>query len=224
MKKIFTILFSFSVIFTFAQISYTPAKSVILSGTIQDFTDYEPQIDMNDPANLQAQMTWEVIEVSYPSQWDQLAICNPVTCPIATVGAAGSFAFNNGNAYYKATFIHNNVPGYGYVKLKVGYNGNTDTLTLGVNLTSTGISNIPQAEYAVFPNPTTNSVHINFAEMNNAAAMQLTDMTGRSCHTAAIENSNAVYSLPTLQKGSYILNIINNNHQIIGRNIIVIAE
>lgn len=223
-KNILSAFFITATLGAAAQLQYTPGKSSIATGTIQDFPDYRPQIDFVDASNQGLSLTWEVIEAYAPSQWDALAICNPSSCPVASVGANGTFTVGTSNNYFRADFIHNSTAGIGRIKLKITYNGVVDTLTFGADLTSTGINDIAQVDFNLYPNPAKGNITLSFENTTEVSSIAIFDITGKNTLNAAITANKETFSIANLQSGSYLAVIYNTKNQVIGRKRIAIID
>ena len=67
--------------------------------------------------------------------------------------------------------------------------------------------------YSIWPNPATETVHIQMDTDNNGCSYQLFDMTGKLLQGGRLTDNNSEIDVRNLVAGTYLLKVENSNHQ-----------
>ena len=104
-----------------------------------------------------------------------------------------------------ATSTH--VPGDWY---SIGADGLLIRLNFGVIPTPSGINNIKQSQFNLYPNPT-DGVFVIELEENSKYDVTVIDILGKTVYTSSINNMNTTIDLSGLDKGVYTVELKDEN-------------
>ena len=76
----------------------------------------------------------------------------------------------------------------------------------------TGINNIPSSQIHLYPNPTSDEIHLSVSEMNGANyQIILTDILGNKIYTSLVTQSESTHNISNLSPGMYTWRLMGNN-------------
>jgi subtilisin-like proprotein convertase family protein len=128
---------------------------------------------------------------------------NTSTDTVLYVSAIDQYSLN-GVTYYQSGI---------YIQTLFNNLGCDSTITLDLDLNFTGVENLEELEYSVFPNPTTNDIFVNSAnEMNSP--YQLLDSKGRLIFEGVLIGKSFQLSLHDVATGTYFLKITDHDRLI----------
>ncbi|MCW3083748.1 MAG: hypothetical protein JWP12_1114 [Bacteroidetes bacterium] len=120
-----------------------------------------------------------------------------------------------------------NLPSYGfYAACSPAYTSIDGTPSIGITYNfyptlTTSISEISAEQISVFPNPFSEQTTINFPEEQINVIVKITDVTGREVKTIVYSGKQLIIEKGEMAKGVYNLQIIDSNHNVINKKMIV---
>lgn len=214
LNSILCILFFVSVMN--AQVTYTlsPTDTVNLTLPLNQSTG--SKIYQVNTGSSKILLKWERVFVNLPVGWTYTSCDNsfcyggvplgPNTMDSVSIGGQGFVGVDIDPA---------NISGVGIVKIYVyqdGYYSQGDTLTWNISTTAVGVEEISESSgISIYPNPTSDLLHIDFDAAKAISSAYLTDNIGRLIRVIEISETTNLINISNLNIGYYNLVLETNN-------------
>jgi len=178
-----------------------------------------------DPISLKESDDY-TLQASDLDKWVTLKLLDPypVTAGIAYLAAVkGSISLQdttmisgsgneNSSSWYQnncvaTTATSTHVPGDWY---SIGADGFSIRMNFGVPPTPSGINNIKQSQFNLYPNPT-NGIFVIELDKNLKYEVTVIDILGKTVYTSSINDMNTTIDLSGLEKGVYTVELKDEN-------------
>lgn len=184
-----------------------------------DFT-FEAGIDLINHSFGDLQLAFTNLEQGVPSGW-QTSNCLGANClPIGVTSGNFTLGLVSSDNYVIGHFYPNNVPGSGYMRIKVYEVFNPDNYIIltyfGVAGQVTSVENLQPTDLNIFPNPANDKVNLVLPnDKGYHLQARLFSMTGQLIKTFGIDQSLNVLDVSDIPSGVYLLHMGSTKKKII---------
>lgn len=211
MKKLNSFLFIlFFVSAIQAQVTYTlsPTNTVNLTLPLNQSTG--SKIYQVNTGNSKILLKWERVFVNLPLGWTYTSCDNSFCYGGVPVGPNTMDSVSVGGQGFVGVDIDPaNISGVGIVKIYVyqdGYYSQGDTLTWNISTTAVGVEEISESSgINIYPNPTSDFLHIDLDANKVISSAYLTDNIGRLIRSIEVSETTSSIDISDLKIGYYNL-------------------
>jgi hypothetical protein len=178
--------------------------------------------------NRPISLKWERYENDFSSSWLGNQICVNGTCYFYNVDTGTIIIAADTSESFDAHFGNNNLPGEGYMRVRIYETGDTAGTTVqniyfgakitpGTSVPSIPMSNSNLADIQIYPNPAREYVIIKRSNLMNINRIEVYNMLGLKVISQYPQSGEAEsrIDLMDLQKGVYMIRIFDKSNNVI---------